>query len=279
MRTFQSIMKKEAKFNPACKRYETYGSHCYSIYLTTQQLFEVARSSLVLRSYVNRYHLSNDIMAQESVGAHTNLVSMLVDRAATHDKEFSKKLEYSYREMMEVVRAHDLPENETGDEPDNGSYNKELKIKLEKNFFDNKYAVNYPAEQHSFGLRVRKLYGEMNDQSSYAGRLLFSGDKTAAIIITLTYDYLSKKEGILPLPLMYKTDPYASERDKIEMDICDFVTIGGGRKASEMWTVDHLRLRQLIHFDDSGYFTAIIVMYTLIFNGCWYRWREEDYQT
>ena len=52
----------------------------------------------------------------------------------------------------------------------------------------------------------------------------------------------------------------------------------GFYKASEMWTIDHLKIRELIRLDDDGFFTALIVMYTLMVNGKWYSWREKDYR-
>lgn len=273
---FQRIMHQEAKYNPACESY----SHVAidPIYLTTRQIYEVAKSSFILRSYINRYNLSDDALTHESVAAHTNLVAMLVDRAIAHNADFAKKLEYSYREIMEAIRIHDLPENEIGDLPDNGSQDEGKKRELEKAYFNKKYATNYPADEYVFGQRVMRLFESINNQDSFASRLIYSADKAAAIIATLTYDSTDAIFDIkVPTPLMYENDVRASARDKTEMHICDFTSKGGGHKASEMWTIDHFHIRKLSRFDETGYFTAIIVMYTLLSNGHWYEWREQDY--
>ena len=60
------------------------------------------------------------------------------------------------------------------------------------------------------------------------------------------------------------------------MRICERLD-GNYRRASEMWTIDYLKLRRRIQFDDSGFFTSILVMYTLMVNKTWYNWRERDY--
>ena len=44
-----------------------------------------------------------------------------------------------------------------------------------------------------------------------------------------------------------------------------------------MWAVDFFKMRKFNELDGSGFFTAIIVMYTLIVKGHWYTWREKDY--
>ena len=39
----------------------------------------------------------------------------------------------------------------------------------------------------------------------------------------------------------------------------------------------YLQMRKLVQYDDTGFFTALIVMYTLQIHNYWYSWREADY--
>ena len=67
---------------------------------------EVAKSSLVLRSYNSIYGLTRNEIAYESVGAHTNLMAALVDRALNYyyrSEDDLAKEGYTYREIMEAV--------------------------------------------------------------------------------------------------------------------------------------------------------------------------------
>lgn len=267
---FRRIMAKESKFNSACGTFAKNSSD--TIYMMSKHLQEIARSSFVSRSYNSRYGLASGSIVFESVAAHTNLVMALVDGAISISSKLRKKVEESYalREVYEVIRIHDLPENRIGDWPDNGSCDDAEKARLENEYLQ-EYSLYYPADTPEFKQRVLKLFKEMNEQSSPAGRLIYVADKTAAIIATLTLD-LTKHS-----PMMYDNDKNASEHDKTEMSICDFADHRGYRKASEMWTIDYLHIRGLNRFDDTGFFTAIIVMCTLLTNGHWYHWREFDY--
>lgn len=268
---FKRIMKEESKFNPACEYYASNDTD--RIYMMSKHFQEVARASYIGRSYNTRYKLTNGTRVFESTAAHTNLVMALVDGAISINSQMKQKLDktYSYREIMEVVRIHDLPENRIGDWPDNGSRDETEKARLEDEYLK-EYMLYYPADDPEFKKKVFKLFGEMNKQSSIAGRLIYTADKTAAIIATLTLDQLQMS------PMMHINNKDASDRDKTEMSICDYCSTKGYRKASEMWTIDHFHIRGLNRFDDTGFFTAIIVMYTLLINGHWYQWREDDYR-
>ena len=242
---------------------------------TTKQLAHVAKNSLVLRSYNLRYHLTNHSKTFESVGAHTNLVEAIVDRALSaiygSDFDFAETDDgYSYREIVEAVRRHDLPENETGDIPDNGNRNEAEKQARERAFLTD-FSNLSPMRELKFDARVTQLLSEMEDKSSLTGRLIFCADKIAALFMTLCYEEVGHS------PLMKKHSRYASERDRKEMAMCDF-SENGACRASEMWAIDYFKMRELIQYDDNGFFTALIVMYTLMVHGCWYTWREKDYQ-
>lgn len=60
------------------------------------------------------------------------------------------------------------------------------------------------------------------------------------------------------------------------MKMCERVT-DYAYKASEMWTIDYLKIRKIVDLDTSFFFTAIVVMATLLVNKKWYDWREKDY--
>lgn len=239
----------------------------------TCQVAEVVQSSLVLRSYAGRYGLTEDSMSFESVGAHTNLVMMLVDRMLDfhHDLDTGSLIDgHTYREIMEAVRLHDLPENVIGDLPDNGSFDAEIKRQREANYYRNVFNNHYQEHRTTFKENVMKLLKEMEEQSSFLGKAIYCADKTAAVMITLQYDL----NGLSPR--LSLDSEIASKRDREEMAICDFRHHDACR-ASEMWTIDWFKARKLINFDATGFFTAIIIMRTLQVNERWYHWREKDY--
>lgn len=236
------------------------------------QIKEVAKSSLEPRSYNRIYGLSKNEYAFESVGAHTNLVSVLIDRALSFyykSEEDLKRTGYTYREIMEAVRLHDLPENFTGDIPDNGSGDTQKKKSDEKLYFDVFFSTYSPKEEQ-FMQNVHRLLNEMEQKSSEMGKLLYCADKAAAVLITLEYD-----ENGTP-PLLKISRKANSERDLEEMSLCDNKEHNRCH-ASEMWTVDWFKARNLIDFDTTGFFTSLIIMRTLQVNGHWYKWRENDY--
>ena len=252
------------------------------IYGSTLQIAESAKSSLLPRSYNKIYGLNCDSLAYESVGGHTNLMSALVDRALLfiYGPDFGTVRAghpytidgFSYREIMEAVRLHDLPENQIGDWPDNGANDRSKKAALEQNFF-REYQKLYPyyEQRYASNKNAIRLISAMDSHELPTSDLLKVADKAAALLITLCYDSIGKP------PVMHKDNPNLSERDIAEMRICDEFSEDGYFKASEMWAVDFFKMRKFNELDGSGFFTAIIVMYTLIVKGRWYTWREKDY--
>ncbi|MBQ3464969.1 HD domain-containing protein [Candidatus Saccharibacteria bacterium] len=237
------------------------------------QITEVAKSSLVLRSYNNIYGLTKNDSAFESVGAHTNLMAILVDRALNFYYRTEEDLEkegYTYREIMEAVRLHDLPENMIGDIPDNDSSDTDIKKKNEELYY-RVFAQTYMPRDAHFKGKVRLLLNEMDEKSSNIGKLLYCADKTAAILIALQYD-----DNETP-PVLKKNKRQNTRRDLEEMSMCDDKT-HNRYHASEMWTIDWFKARKLIDFDIKGFFTCVIIMRTLQVKGRWYDWREKDYQ-
>lgn len=238
------------------------------------QIAHVAKNSLVLRSYNIQYGLTKKNVAYESVGGHTNLMLALVDRAMSfrygEDFEFVETPDgYSYREIVEAVRRHDLPENEIGDIPDNGARNEEKKRRCESLFFK-KFSHLSPSREGHFEKSVNSLLSAMEKKDSETGRLLYIADKTAALFMTICYDEVGRSPG------MKIRSRRASERDRKEMEMCDNRKNGVCR-ASEMWAIDYFKMRSLVDYDDTGFFTAVIVMYTLMIHKDWYKWRTEDY--
>lgn len=249
------------------------------VYYAVWRIFEVARSSFVSRSYNTRYNLCKDDEVFESVGAHTNLASTILDQALGfyYESELcileGKRVfdieGYSHRDFIEAIRVHDLAENEMGDIPDNGNRDEEKKDRFEMSYFRH-FLDTYPIGDNIMKRRVIKLLGEMQNQSSIAGRLVYLADKTAALFVTLCLDKIGKS------PLMNLTSPYASVRDRREMAMCD-VSVNGAYKASEMWAIDFFKERKIIRFDETMIFTKMIIMATLMVNKRWYLWRERDY--
>ena len=285
---YQRIMENEARVNkppefflPGSIPSSASVLSATEVYKMTLQIAEIAKSCLVPRGYVERFNLNDSEIAHESVGAHTLLVMTLVDRALSHyySPEFGNKdtcewpitLDgYSYREIMEAVRIHDLPENEIGDIPDNGSFDRGKKDKLEYAYL-RQFSEAYPDHEKDLAHFSLELFTQLGKRRSNTGRLIFLADKAAALIISLCYDSIGMS------PVIHENDSTLSKRDIQEMEPCDYCR-NGYYKGSEMWAVDYFHIRKFAELDHDGFFTAIIVMYTLIVNGRWYSWREKDYE-
>ena len=248
-------------------------------FCTATRIFEIAKSATVPRSYNFGYNLCKDTFIYESVSAHTNLVSEIATAAldfayghwfgAAGHKWVETIDGYSYREIMEVVRLHDLAENETGDLPDNGTRD-EAKKQRQELIYIREYLNSFLTNDETSREKVLKLFQEMQGQSSPTGRLIYLADKVAALMITLCLDHLGHS------PMILSDSPYVSERDQAEMERCDFA-MGHAYKASEMWCIDFFQMRNIVRYDDDFFFTALIVMATLMVNEKWYKWRETDY--
>ncbi|MBR3252468.1 HD domain-containing protein [Candidatus Saccharibacteria bacterium] len=282
---FRKVVKKEIKIRPGHNPKQGFceGKHILNLasefFNMATRIFEIARSSSVPRSYNVSYNLSKDDFFYESVSAHTNLVSMITTLALDFcygygfggfNKNWPETADgYSYRDVMEVVRLHDIAENETGDLPDNGSRDEEEKDRQELRYLK-EYLEVYSEKDKDLRINILRLFREMQNQTSSTGKLLYLSDKVAALIITLCLDHLDHS------PMILEDSPYASERDRAEMEKCDFA-MGHAYKASEMWAIDFFQMRNIVKYDENFFFTALIVMSTLMVNGKWYSWREADY--
>ena len=281
---YQAIITEEARLAA-----EQFGNLWQTIepeevYNTVLQIAEIAKSGTVIRSYHKCYHLSNMPIAFESVSAHTNLMLGMLDYALDYiygiDFRYTED-GYTCREVREAARRHDLPENITSDTPDNENRDEEAKISIEQEL-QGKYSSLSPKYKEEFESKVLRLLAEMEGRTSPTGKLLKTADKAAAVIIALCYDDLK-----LPLH-RYNRDKYMTKQDAEKIKYCDRETIlatGRGhniKKAyytSELWSLDYFKTRDHFQYDETGFFTALIVMYTLQVHGYWYSWREADYSS
>ena len=274
-RMFSRIMENEAKENPSCR---SLSHHPYEYYQMANYLLEVARSCILPRGWCEAFSLPSTLQVTncESVGSHTYLMSTMMElllRSGVKQKVMRNGYArdgYNYLEIMEAVRLHDLPENAIGDWLDNGDRDEEEKSKLEDTWYES-FRVNYPDCNRNLVEMAYQLLLDMRLKQSPTGKMLYMADKTALVIAALAYD----KAGH-PF-VMHIGAANASERDKQEMCICEWQE-AGYRKASEMFTTDILHIREITQYDETGFFTAVLVMCTLIVNGKWYDWREKDYE-
>lgn len=240
----------------------------------TDQIMCFTESATVLRACATHYGLTRDTVAYESVGAHTNLVCAIVDRALSYEYgPYFEKTEdnFTYREIMEVIRRHDLPENETGDTPDNGARDEKAKLSTEHSYL-RMFAKESPSREVDFEKHIKQLQHNMEEKFGFTGKLLYAADKVAAILMVLCYD----SEGISPI--LDTRQPNLSRRELAEIKICtQTYKTGTFCKASEMWTIDYFKIRKIYQYDTTGLITAILIMCTIITNRKWYGWREKDY--
>lgn len=275
------------KFEWICSKEQEISEHDWTpvstkvFYNIVFELFEIAYSSLVLRSYNTRYGITCYSSAFESVAAHTNLMIAIIDRIwDLVYKGFVNHDGFSYREVTEVARRHDLPENIIGDIPDNGERNETDKLVFEKKYFHSFSNMAMDSIQEGTRRRFRfrflseenvsMLLTDLERRKTETGRLIYSADKASALIMTLCYDYCGLS------PMMSKDDPKASLRDLEEMEMCDY-TENNRYRASEMWAIDYFEKRHINQYDDYGVFSRLIIMATLVVNYRWYHWREKCY--
>lgn len=266
---YHRIMKAEANIAHHMWCHSWHYPYAAEMWGTAIQILDVARLSFVPRSYNKRYGLSRAKIAYESVGAHTYLALSIFN--AWHNYEYGPYRELSHRyNCEEALRRHDLPEIAIGDIPDAGERDESAKIAAERNYFES-YSSFSPLSNKNIDEAVNKMLYDMEEKTSHLGRSIYVADKISALIITLACD----KIGIPPK--MKPSCKHASPRDRYEMSLCDY-RIDGACYASEMWAIDYLKARLLNQYDDKGYYTALLVMCTLLVNGGeWYSWREADY--
>ena len=208
-------------------------------------------------------------------------MQVIIDRVLSYEygPYFEKTKDgFAYREIMEVTRRHDLPENVIGDIADNGARDEARKAAIENEYL-HAFSQESPSREIIFEDRVRQLQCNMDKKLTFSGRLLYVADKVSALLTTLSYDAENAS------PTMPTNFEGASPKEIRTMDLCEFRTECTGKngkyyrcRASEMWTIDYFKIRKLYQYDDTGLITAILIMYSLIVNGKWYAWREADYE-
>ena len=238
------------------------------------QIIEVGRSCTVPRAYLSRYNLSNAKQVLESIAGHTQLLEKMVDCAL--EFEYGPYFRctpdgFRYREIIEAIRRHDLPENIIGDQADNGNRDDQGLAKKEHSYWRSFSGLSPKRRRvKRFEKKVYRLLLSMQRYDTSTGCKLYVADKTAAIIIALCCEQVDIK------PKMHFENNSASANEFFDMNVCDNCE-DKFYLASEMWTVDFFKTRQIYQYDNSGFFVALIVMITLIIHEKWYRWREKDY--
>ncbi len=274
-RDYSRIMEQESIFNPACKTLAHYTS---SIYHASRYIGEIARSCLLPRSWCGIFGLGGrEDFVNESVGAHTYLFMTMVDVFLHSDFARDYYFDcgytvdgYRYEQIMEAIRLHDLPENLIGDIPDNAMRDEAKKNQLEDNWYAS-FRSEYEDYRRIAYDEIIQILVNMRDKRTETGKMLYTADKYSLVIASLVCDKLGHS------PQMRINDSKASGRDYEEMSYCDtredFVY-----DASEMFTVDIMHIRKIYQYDETGFFTAILVMSTLMVKNHWYDWRDKEYK-
>lgn len=262
-RMYSKVIRQEYNFCGLPWRYDLL--QVDRIFDITWQIMEVAASSLIPRAFNECYAVSFEEYARESVAAHTATMSVILDRALA----FKGGPWYNYRELMEAVRRHDLPENVIGDISDNGNRDDAAKSSAENTYWST-YSKLSPNSSREFERAVNTLLKQMNDKSTKPGRMLYLADKTSAIINALCHDYHHIDI------CMSINDESASVLDQLAMSLCENRDADLCR-ASEMWTIGFFQSRGTVRYDTIGFFAAIIIMATLQVHQKWYKWRIPFY--
>ena len=271
---YEDIMQKEAKLRASTlKEYSARYlplERPHQMHKITKRILEITQNSTVLRSGNITSGITKDFTAFESDGAHTNLVRSLVKYALDSYCGWGYSTRnYSRFEMDEAATIHDLPENITGDIPDNRNRDEAEKNRIENAYFED-LMTTYPPSQSPHCWKIKRLLREMQDKSSFEGRILYVADKLSAILMMLHYDRAQLYPSINP------SDPRISKASREEREFCE-VQQDGTILLSELWTVDFLYGRNIVQYDDTGFFLSVLVMATLIVRGEWYSWREAQY--
>lgn len=179
---------------------------------------------------------------------------------------------YTYREAMEAARIYNLPR---------------LKVKEDsREIYLSKYIGGYGRgvefAQHVLQLAgsseklANSLSGPANSSENLVGtasateKMLYLADRTSTIFMALYLD-MTNRSGVIS-----RGNPLLTDGERtILRSLPSYV--GSGVKTSQFLAYKYLKTDNLPSLDDTGYFTALIIAYTLNVNGTWYHWREEDY--
>ena len=254
------------------------------IYAIATRVLSSAEINTVERCINNMGHLNEiPIITPESVGAHTNLVSILIDEVLDFTYGYDKAPKgFNRRHIQDAARIHDLPEIHYGDTRDDGIRNEAVKQELERKFFQEYDKFLQENQKDS----ILRLLQEMEEKSTPSGKLLYVADKAAAPITALAYEkkYAERKMGTekmrskLPQFALGELNP-DSRNYQLAVKELGMSKAKDTRNLSELWIADYLQCgRNIGQYDETGVMTAILVMSVLIVNdGEWYSWREKAY--
>lgn len=233
------------------------------------QLTHFASLSLVPRSYNTRYLLTADPRTYESVASHTLLAREMITKALNffYEPNFKRTKDgFTYYEISEAICRHDLPENETGDKPDNGDRDNESLALKETEYWD-RHSSYSPSRESGTEEHISFLLQDQNSQpTTVTGGQIHATDKASAIFMNLCLE-----EKGMP-PIMYVDSSIASEQERNQMSRCErHLELDGFQfcYASEMWTIGYFD-KGIDKMDREYFFTALVIMKTIAVAGKWY---------
>lgn len=243
------------------------------LYGTMLQLSEIAYSTLVPRSYNLRYNLTIHPDTFESVASHTFLMENMMDSALAflyNPNMLHTMGGFTYREIMQAVRRHDLPENVITDIPDNGNRN-DRSLALQEDRYWSIFSKESPSKKTYPEDKIMSLLKDSRSCfKTTIGKMIHAADKAAAIFACLCFE----EKG--HAPIMVIDDSNASQTEYRLMQKCERRLGESYCYASEMW------LKFFFHrgthvLDQGKYFTALLVMKTIAVTGKWYNHKQTDF--
>ncbi len=224
----------------------------------------------------------------ETIAAHTSVMLAIYD---CFKDSLSRHNFRCPRDVFDMaIRHHDMAENRFVDYANNHyhDYDKIDRDLNEAEFFY-KFDQYIPRSLSDTYEKARRLIDEAYSQSTPDGRAFYLCDKLAAIIMPLT-SYLNYRREItangrdnppvIP-PIFFtfsencKATPHEKEILKIIRDNCIPTQ---SIPAYEIYTGDYFGVTKMYRYDDYGFFTDLLIAYTLATTGTWYPWREAKYE-
>ncbi|MBO7561241.1 hypothetical protein J6T21_04450 [Candidatus Saccharibacteria bacterium] len=233
----------------------------------------------------NGFH---DFAMPESIAAHTNTMMAIYD--AFRDVLSRHTFRYDKLVFMTAIRKHDLAENTYLGYPDNHYHDFERVERdlNEANFFM-KFDRYVPRSGMDDYKKANQLIEESRALNTPDGKAFHLCDKLAMIINPLTAyrNYLSecvtygRKEPVVnpPINFTYAEDSRPTPEEKLILKAIRNNSLPSMPiPAYELYTGDYLEVSKMYRYDDFGFFTNILIAYTLATTGRWYNWRETTYR-